>query len=385
MTELDQRHSKVAIVTSRSYGEETKAAVRTAADMIGGIDKIVHSGDTVLIKPNLVNIYSAESGNTTHSSLVEPLIEACYQNGASQIFVGDGSSEFETEAAFIISGIKKIVKRLQHNGVPVKTVDLNRDKNPKTNEFDTVHLGKEGAHPNHIYGIAHTVLSSDVLISVPKLKSHSLAGISVALKNMIGIAPGEYYGYPKRRNESLPHGSFRSPMHNDVIWRTIHDLNKIALGNYVASPKKRRYMAVVDGIVAGSYDKVVPLGDDFWMAAWKPTRVGVVMAGFDPVAVDTVAARVMCYRPEKIPAIAHAAECGLGTMSNIEILGERIENVRTFVPQSTGFLSMVNLGMPRLWPKSLSVAIKSNASERVSRAKYFAYGLLKKHSLVYSN
>lgn len=385
MAESDQKATKVALVSSKAYGEETKTAVKTAVNMIGGIDKIVHPGDTVLIKPNLVNIYSAESGNTTHCSLVEPLIEACHQNGASQIFVGDGSSEFETEAAFIISGVKKVVKRLQQDGVPVKTVDLNCDKNPKTNKFDTVLLGKEGAHPNHTYGIAHTLLSSDVLISVPKLKSHSLAGISVALKNMIGTAPGEYYGYPKRRNESLPHGSFRSPMHNDVIWRTIHDLNKIALGNYAASPKKRRYMAIVDGIVAGSYNKAVPLGDDFWMAAWKPTRVGVVIAGFDPVAVDTVSARVMCYRPEKIPTIVHASENGLGTMSNIEILGERIENVRTFVPQSIGFLRMVNLGRPRLWSKSLSCAIKSNASEKVSSAKYFVYGFLKKRGSVYSN
>lgn len=373
--------ARVALLSSKGYGEESKGAVKQAVELIGGIEKVVRTGDVVLIKPNLVNTYDGESGNVTHFSLIEPLVEVCHRAGASKIFVGEGSGDIDTSATFTTSGMKKVVDRLRSDGIPVEFVDLNYDKNPKTNEFDTVNLGKDALIPNRTYRVAHTVLISDVIISVPKLKTHTVAGITVALKNVMGIAAGGYYGFPKRREDALPHGNPNNPLSNDVIWRVILDLHRIALGRYPGSPKERKYLAVVDGVVAGAYDTALNLGDSYWLPVWKPVKVGAIIAGTDPVAVDTVSARVMGYRPEKIPTIIHASQMGLGTMSDIEIVGEKVENIQKFVPLPKGFFSVADVRIPRLWPKISYCTLKANIHELFSANKFLIYNFLKKHNL----
>lgn len=373
--------TNVALLSAKCYGEESKAAVKQAVELIGGMEKVVRPGDVVLIKPNLVNTYDGESGNVTHFSLIEPLVEACHSAGATKIFVGDGTGDLDTSATFITSGMKKVVDRLRSNGIPVEFIDLNYDKNPETNEFDAVNLGKDALIPNHIYRVGHTVLVSDVIISVPKLKTHTGTGITVALKNMVGTAAGGYYGFPKRREDALPHGNLENPLANDVIWRMVLDLNRIALGKYPDSPKERKYLAVVDGIVAGAYDKALGLDAQHWLPVWKPVKAGVIIAGIDPVAVDTVSARVMCYRPEKIPTIYHASEIGLGTMSDIEIIGEKVEDVQRFVPLPKGFFSIADVHIPKLWPKISYYSLKTNMDESFNSGKYSIYNFLKKLNL----
>jgi len=177
--------AKVALLSSKGYGEESKGAVRRAIKLIGGINKIVKRGDSVLIKPNLVVDRTGESGNVTHFSLVEALIELCYEAGASKIFVGEGSAHVETYEAFVASGMKEIVDKMRLDGIPIEFVDLNYDKNPNIGDFDAVNLGEYSLNKGFVYRVAHTVLEADVIISVAKLKNHNGAGITVALKNMI--------------------------------------------------------------------------------------------------------------------------------------------------------------------------------------------------------
>jgi len=361
--------SKVALISSESYGEESKRAVEQAINLTGGIEEIVQSGDTVLIKPNLINTRDGISGNVTHFSLVERLIELCNNAGADEIFVGDGSGNTRTPKAFKTSGMKKIVDRLSGDGIPVRFVDLNFDKDPETNEFDTVDLGSYALNSGHIYRVAHTVLRSNVIISVPKLKVHNGAGITVALKNMIGTAPGGYYGFPKKggtikslydasvnRVEVLPHGS--ADRKYDLIWRTIIDLNRIMLGEYPDSPKKKRYLAVVDGVVAGAYDDI---HSTFELPLWSPVKVGVIIAGRDPVAVDAVSSKVMCLRADRIPTIVRASESGLGEIEDIEVLGERIEEVRKFVPPTNEWLNLSDRRILEVWPKVVHRIIRKHA------------------------
>ena len=339
--------STVALVSCKEYGEETKRAVKKSVDYIGGMERIVGRGDVVLIKPNLVNARDGESGNITHFSLVEALIEICYDSGAGEIIVGDGSGNVDTPEAFMSSGMKGAVDKLSSKGIPVKFVDLNYDKNPETGEYDAINLEEQALNSNQIYRVAHKMLVADAVISVPKLKSHSRTGITVALKNVIGIAPGGYYGFPKWKGkvEILPHGPLDegpvSPKSgsavNSVIWQTIIDLYRVFLGTYPNSSKKRKHLAVVDGVVAGAYNNrsgELPL--------WDPVKSGAIIAGVDPVAVDTVSAKVMCYRPELIPLVANAASLGVGRMNDIEILGEKIDDLRKFVPPAFNWLDVVD-------------------------------------------
>ena len=158
-----------SLVSSRSYGDAGRAT-RKAVELLGGIEKAVKPGDIVLIKPNLVNTYDGESGNVTHFSLLESLSEVCHGVGAEKIFIGDGSGAVDTSTAFTTSGLKRVVDRLGARRLPVEFIDLNYDRNPKTNEFDVVDLGKDALNQNHTYRVAHTVGIADVIISVPKLK-----------------------------------------------------------------------------------------------------------------------------------------------------------------------------------------------------------------------
>ena len=365
------KKTKVSLVSSKDYGDESRTAARLAIEMLGGIENIVRPDDVVLIKPNLVIASNGESGNITHSSLVQELIRLCHDAGASKIFVGDGSGNTETRKAIVSSGMKKIINKLASKGVPVEFVDLNYDRNPETNKFDVVSI--TDSSEERVYRIAHTPLISDVIISVPKMKSHNGTGITVALKNMIGLAPGEYYGFPKKKGriEALPHTSLEysdNPedplaMYN-VIVRTIIDLNKIALGLYPGSPKRRRYLAVVDGVVAGAYDYIF---STFEVPLWKPVRVGAVIASTDPVAIDTVASRIMCYLPEKIPMIVKAQKMGLGQMKNLEVLGEQVEDIRKFVPPADNWLGIVDLELPNTEWHMLSEGLVRHTYNVLSR------------------
>jgi len=378
--------SKVSIVRARKYGEETEKAIEQALESMGGIQKVIHRGDMVLIKPNMVHPQTGESGHVTHWSLVKKLIEMCHAAGASKIIVGDGSADGDTHEAFETSGVKKVVDDYNSSGVSAKLVDLNYDKNPETDDFDAVNIGEDGLNSNHVYRVAHSVLAADAIVSIPKIKSHNGTGITISLKNMIGTAPGGYYGFPKKKGhvEALPHSSSNYDYGNinlekvlskyDIVWRTIIDLNMIAKGEYLGSPKRRNIVNVVDGVVAGSYNY-----RSTEIAIWDPVKIGVVVAGFDSVAVDTVCSRIMCYRPEKIPLLVNAAKNGLGNMDAIEIIGEKIENVQNFVPPADVWLSIVDKGVPSLWPRLVYQTIRKQVVQIATQPS--VYSVIKKLGL----
>ena len=369
----DQR-SVVAVIAATRYGDESVEKAREAIRAVGGMAQVVKPGDTVLIKPNLVNAFTAESGNVTHASLVEAAILASDAAGADTIIVGEGSASMETYGAYVTSGMKKSVEALKAQGIPVEFRDLNFDRDPATNQYVTVDLGDAGLNTEPRYKVAHSVLASDVIISVPKMKTHSEAGITVALKNMIGTAPSGYYGYPKRVKR-LPHGK--------NIWRTILDLQRIAVGQYPGSPKTRRYLALVDGVIAGAYTKSIDIGGPEWpfVAVWDPVNIGVIVAGRDPVAVDATSARIMCYNPAKIPTLRHAQDLGFGMMDDFPVVGEPIKAVQQVVLPPLGRSSMIDARIPSLWPKLLYNEVKLNIRSIVDVGKLWVYANLQKLSV----
>jgi hypothetical protein len=215
----------------------------------------------------------------------------------------------------------------------------------------------------HWYSIPRTVLEADALISVPKLKTHRKAGVTLTLKNLVGLTnekrwlPHHRYGSPEKGGDMFPDGTpfdrrlsqwlqdrflknrygrlgleYVYPMArslhrllfgkkrvetlrrsstshfadgdwygNDTIWRTVLDLNMILLyadreGNMQPDPQ-RKFLGVIDGILAG--DGEGPLHPD-------PKRVGILIAGTEPVANDWVAAFLMGFDPKRIPNIREA-------------------------------------------------------------------------------
>lgn len=200
---------------------------------------------------------------------------------------------------------------------------------------------REGRHE---YSIANTVLAADLLISMPKMKTHKKSGVTLSLKNMIGTTNQKYWlphftagappsgdAYPSppprggrlatflsrvtlpgghalvlrfpplgRREE--PHTYDGNWSGNDTLWRTILDLNRIILygdkRGVLRDAKQRSVLSIIDGIVAGEGNG--PL-------APSPKRCGMLVAGLDAWACDYVATRMMGVDPAMIGFLSEAA------------------------------------------------------------------------------
>src|SRR5262249_11302837 len=126
--------------------------------------------------------------------------------------------------------------------------------------------------------LPETLFKADLLVSMPKLKTHHWAGVTLALKNMFGVVPGSIYGWPKNM------------LHWAGIQGSILDINA---GLNIPQ------FAIVDGIVGMEGNG--PLQG-------KPKRSGVLVFGSDLVAVDATAARLMKVEPRKIEYLNQAGE-----------------------------------------------------------------------------
>jgi uncharacterized protein (DUF362 family) len=244
-------------------------------------------GKTVLLKPNLVGLDPLGVMNT-HPALIAATRESFLRLGASRVLVGDGPAmDRDTEA------ILESVRLREYLG-PLRDifVDLNTD------DVERVPLRTRASRLKELY-LPKTVLGVDVVVSMPKLKTHHWAGATLSLKNMFGVVPGSCYGWPK------------NVLHWAGIDRAILDINAAVRPDF----------AIVDGIIGMEGNGPIQ---------GSPKVCGVLIFGDDPVAVDATSCRVMGLIPEKIKYVADA-----GTMlghvkpDKIQQVGESIAAVRS--------------------------------------------------------
>jgi len=283
--------NRVAIVkTTRDVHE----AVERAVDLVGGIARFVSPGAKVLIKPNLCIDKDWRSGATTNPAVVEALVHLVRDAGAGDIVVADGTTVgLSTARVFQVTGYDVMAKRCG-----ARLVDLNEDE---TERIDI-------AEPDSIRNIqvAREVLTSDVIINVPVLKTHVHTTVSVSLKNMKGVIS------PRTKRKS----------HLVGLEGSIVDINR-----HVPV-----HLIVVDGIMG--HEGLGP-------QSGEPKRMDLILAGARPATVDAVATLIMGFDPHEIKHIAVAAQRGLGEIEadRIEIVGERIEDVRTKFKSSSDALA----------------------------------------------
>jgi len=244
-------------------------------------------GSSVLLKPNFVEP-DPQGVINTHPAVVAAARECFLRLGARSVIVGEGPGhERDTE------GILE-TNRLRHFLGPLegKFVDLNLD------DVCLVPTRTRASRVKELY-LPRTALEADFVVSMPKLKTHHWSGVTLSLKNMFGIVPGNCYGWPK------------NALHWAGLTRSILDINSTVRPDF----------AIVDGIVGMEGNG--PLQGDA-----KPC--GVLVAGDDPVAVDATCVRIMGLVPERIDYLAHAGLL-LGHLKrqNIRQLGEPPESVRT--------------------------------------------------------
>lgn len=246
-------------------------------------EKVPLKGKRVVLKPNLVE-YHRDKVINTHPHVVNAVIELCLAEGAAEVIVAEGPGHWRNvEYLVAASGLGDV---LRHH--KVSFVDLNHDEPVKR-----VNLGRLTGL-DHLF-LARTIATADVVISLPKLKTHHWAGATLSLKNLFGTLPGVCYGWPK----------------NELHWRGIdNSIVDIAL---TRTPD----LAIVDGIVGMEGDG--PLNG-------TPRHTGVIVMGSDLLAVDATCCRLMRLDPEKLGYLVMGARKKLGLLAEpmIQQLGETI-------------------------------------------------------------
>lgn len=280
--------SQVALVKCPDYVfEEVEKSIRYSLELIGGISQFVNKGNRVLLKINLLSAQPPDKAVTTHPAVVKAMIRIVKEVGATPI-IGDspsgaikGIDHHWTKTGIKEMAIQEGVELIPFETQPVKSFPLKNRKH-----IETLHICK-------------TVLDADVVISLPKLKTHSLVLFTGAIKNMFGCVPG-----------LLKSDYHKKAPHPDDLCRTLVDV--------FAAVKPQ--LAIMDGIV-GMEGNGPSRG--------KPRNIGVVLASADCVALDAVASTILGYRPQEIATTRIASDEGLGegNLANIKILGDSLDEV----------------------------------------------------------
>jgi len=242
---------------------------------------------TVLLKPNLVGL-DPQGVMNTHPAVIAATRESFLKMGAARVLIGDGPAmDRDTQAILESVRLKEYTGKLRKD-----FCDLNID------DVEPVKLETRASRLKELF-LPKTVLGADLFVSMPKLKTHHWAGVTLGMKNLFGIVPGSCYGWPK------------NVLHWAGIGNSILDITAVARPDFV----------IVDGILGME-------GNGPIQGSAKPA--GVLLFGDDPVAADATACRVMGLRPEKVDYLAKA-----GTMlghiepTKIQQIGESVESVRT--------------------------------------------------------
>jgi uncharacterized protein (DUF362 family) len=278
--EWSQPEAPVAVLPASGYGADLGRIIGEGLALFPGL---AVRGRRVLLKPNLVEVDPARPINTD-ARVVHGAIEAFRRAGAAEVVVAEGPGHHrDTELLLRMSDLDAVLR-----DTGARFVDLNI---APTRSVPLVHdhtgLGQ--------MSLPVALLDADLVVSMPKLKTHHWVGATLSLKNLFGVVPGAVYGWPK--NVLHHHGIDRSIVD---LWTTL-----------------RPGFAIVDGVVGME-------GDGPIMGVAKD--VGVLVMGPQLPAVDATAARIMGLAPERLGYLAACGRLG-GTVASSRILqrGERPE------------------------------------------------------------
>ncbi|MEM4920800.1 MAG: DUF362 domain-containing protein [Candidatus Nezhaarchaeales archaeon] len=238
---------------------------------------LLHSKRSILVKPNYITADHPSTGVTTDARVVEGVVKFFKERGVDDIVIGEGSGFADTFEAFRVAGVDKVAERWN-----VKLVDLNRDEFVEVRPPNPLALKR--------VKVAKTALER-AIVSVPKLKVHRLATVTLGLKNMMGALES------------------KGSMHNGRLHENIADLASVL----------KPALTVIDGIIAGELHEM----------SRCPIEMNVIVASTDPVAADAVGSMIMGIDPKEVKHLVLAERKGLGTLrlEEIEIVGEPVEKV----------------------------------------------------------
>jgi uncharacterized protein (DUF362 family) len=230
-----------------------------------GVTRQEISGKRILLKPNLIEVHPERPHITTHPLIIRGAIEAFLYFGAARVVVGEGPGHSrDTMRLMDEAGLLPVLKEDR-----IEFVDLNYD-----DATIVANRGSSGKVKEFVLPV--TLQKVDWVVSMPKLKTHHWAGMTGAMKNLFGLLPGLYYGWPK------------NALHYFGVDDMILDINATVKPNF----------AIVDGIVGMEGDGPI-MG--------PPRQVGAILMGRNLAAVDATTARVIGVDPKRVSYLSRAS------------------------------------------------------------------------------
>lgn len=284
----------VTLVRCTEYSlEQTEAAVRLSVDLLGGMGRFVKPGQRVLVKPNMLSASDPARAVVTHPTVVRAVVKLAQEAGGRVLIADNPFVPPLTRGAW-----ENIYERVGLAAVAAETgAELNMQLIPQ-----------QRAHPDglliKLVDTTSFLTESDVVISVPKLKTHSLMRLTGAVKNLFGTVPG----------------TIKAGYH--VKLQTVERFADMLLdlADFV-----RPALTVMDAIVGMDGDGP---------SAGQPFPIGAILAGPDPVALDVAALSLVGHEPISVPVVAKAVARGwtTGRVGDLRLLGDDLAALRV-----TGF------------------------------------------------
>jgi len=277
-------NAKVSIVKTGPKPEypEIRDAVRQALDLIGGIQDIIKPGNLVLINPSWVAPpVEREAGCITIPEVPRALADTVKELGARPVIAESSAVGVDTEKVIQASGYREL-REMGYEVINLKETSSVDIPIPNGKVFETLPFWE-------------LVQQADVIISVPKLKTHDQTEMTCAIKNLKGLLTDN----GKKAN------------HQEGLFEAVIDLMSAV----------KPQLAVVDAIIC--QEGVGPIFG-------KPVEMNLIVAGKDLVAVDSTCAQLIGYEPSETLLTVNAAARGLGVMDpdQIEVVGQPLERVK---------------------------------------------------------
>lgn len=277
--------SKVSISKA---GNDFYAAFARAINDIG--ERLISPGDSVLIKPNLVEPAAPDSGQITNPRVIEAVARYCLDHGAKRVVIGEGPSYYQPQSqlreCFTLTGVSRVAERL---GAEWVLFDEHRYRTFKG----------FSEHTPDKFRVTEFVFDCDKLIDLPVLKTHYLTTVTLAMKNLKGCL--------KREDKPL--------FHSRDLSRAVVELCKII----------KTAVNVID-CTPGNVVRQLGTG----CSKEERRTGGLLIASSDIVAADSVGCALMGINPDDVRTVALGAAAGLGEseLTRIDIIGEELKRLK---------------------------------------------------------
>ncbi len=304
--------NKVFLSRCQEYDHGSMKKIIAAGMAGAGFNPRDFSGKRVALKPNLLMPARPEKAIVTHPAFVGAVAEIVSENGGTPVII-ESPAMTALESTMRKSDYSEMLAK---QGIEVADVS------------EAKVLFHEGSRRYKRFEISKALFDVDIIINLPKFKTHGITYITGAVKNLFGTIPG--------LDKSRWHMKASTPSDFSEF---LLDLNEALLHGF---EKRKRILHVMDAIITQEKDGPGPSG--------TPKKIGAIIIGESPVAVDYVAVRVAGLDVEKVTTVTGGFQRDLGVRSpeEIEVMGTPIDDVMVddFIPTGHSFLTSFGARWP---------------------------------------